>query len=117
MRFLICLLLAGLTGAPLAAGQVEGSRSATEVLERPLLTFDVIEIPGAGVAEGISGDVEILEEESGWTALSSGRSLLDGTKLRVGAGATLIIRFSATERIEFRPAEKERWVILEASRE
>lgn len=85
----------------------------TAALEQPLLTFDVVEIPRAGIAELVSGDVEVLTEEQGWISLTKGTKLADGARLRVGAGAALTIRFSATELAEFRPADKERWVVLD----
>jgi hypothetical protein len=48
--------------------------------------------------------------------LTKGTRLADGTRLRIGVGAALTIRFSASERVEFRPADKERWIVLDAQK-
>lgn len=109
-----CLIgLMGMPSVGCGSGDVSAG-TAAEVLEHPLLTFDVVEIPRAGGVELVSGDVEILTEEQGWMPLTNGARLQDEARLRIGAGAALIIRFSATELVEFRPAGKERWIVLDA---
>jgi len=46
-------------------------------------------------------------------SLTTGATLGDGARLRIGAAAALTIQFSATEQVEFRPADKERWIVLD----
>lgn len=104
--FLIGLLFAGFGVSDLAV------EAKAEALEQPLLTFDVVEIPRTGSADLVAGDVEILMKERGWIQLTKGAKLVDGARLRIGVGAALTVRFSATEQIEFRPADKERWIVL-----
>jgi hypothetical protein len=89
------------------------SQPQTASLEHPLLTFDVVTIPRECVADKVSGEVQILERQRGWVRLMNNARLTDGTKLRIGAGASFTIRFSPAGRAEFSPAETERWVVLE----
>jgi hypothetical protein len=90
------------------------SDQPVERIAHPLLTFEVIDIPAPGKAQGVTGVVELLVPSSGWTALRDGTPLVDGSQLRIDAGARLEVRFSDSQRMEFRPAPAERWVQLRA---
>jgi hypothetical protein len=97
------------------AGDRVVSGPSVERLEPPLLRFDVVDIPAPGSAADVDGAVEVLVPSNGWVAVKVGTPLGDESKIRIGAGAALTVQFSATERIEFRPAPAERWVVLEES--
>ena len=102
---LVALAIASCSG-------VTAAQPAPTGFNQPLLSFDVVGIPRAGVAGEVSGDVEILNSDNAWVRLTKGMPLLDGTKLRIGAGARLTVQFSPSEHMEFRPADEERWIVL-----
>ncbi len=80
--------------------------------EHPILVFAIIDIPMSGTADEVTGNVETLKGQSDWVVVDNGASLGDRQKIRIGAGATLVVRFSQDERIEFRAAPDERWIEL-----
>jgi len=87
-------------------------KDVTLILERPLLVYDVVAVPSPGTVENLSGEAETLTERNGWQQLREGQVLGDEAKLRVAAGAAFVIRFSATEMVQFFSAPEERWVAL-----
>ncbi|WP_116807349.1 hypothetical protein [Steroidobacter cummioxidans] len=121
MRLIYALLVPVVAGCSSTAAKpthedtlpVITSQPTTVSLEHPILTFDVIPIPRECVTDKVSGDVEVLERQRGWVPLTNNVRLTDGSKLRIGAGASFTIRFSPAERVEFSPAEAERWVVLD----
>ena len=106
-------IVLGLLATCVASAQVTGVQTETQVLEEPLLRSEVIEIPKAGLAESVSGKVEVLKDGKEWLLLLDGASLSNGSRVRIDAGASVVVRFSSKDRIEFLAFPKERWVVFQ----
>ena len=87
---------------------VTSSRPATTQAEHPLLTFDVVPIHIAGVAEEIA-----IRRSEGGVPLLKGPEISNGSRLQFAAGSRLRILFPSNERAEIRSSDKERWVVFE----
>ena len=82
-------------------------------LEQPLLTFEVVPIPGTGVAEEVVGDIKVLAGDEGWISLLQGSKVDSGSKVQLGAGSRLRLRFASSESAELKSPGKESWFVFE----
>jgi hypothetical protein len=78
-----------------------------------VIRFDIIEVPASAQIEGVEGAIEFLTTNGRWINIRNGMSVGDGARIRIDAGAKLVLRFSKTEHIEFCPTEEERWIVLQ----
>ena len=89
---------------------------ASPLESEPVLRLDIIEMPNKGKVSTVTGNVERLSRNDRWIAVKSGYRLQHGDQVKVGAGATLIIKFSGKERVEFSAAPRDRWLRFEIAK-
>jgi hypothetical protein len=80
----------------------------------PILRWEIVEAPGNGIIENIAGTVERLTPDAGWVQLTDGEEVPADSRLWIHPDASLVVRFSDSEYIEFNAAPGDRWVMLEA---
>ena len=80
----------------------------------PILHWEIVEAPGKGTIESIAGTAERLTPDAGWVQLADGEEVPTDSRLWIHPDASLVVRFSDSEYIEFNAAPGDRWVMLEA---
>ena len=83
-------------------------------LEHPILYWEVVRVPKPGIVQRLTGAVARLTTDEGWIPLQDGESLPVNCKLWIYSGASMVVRFSESEYIEFNAAPKDRWVEFDA---
>lgn len=101
-----------------AQPKMNATTASTETvqLQQPLLTFEVIPIPGPGVAEEVVGDIKVLVRDEEWVSLIQGSRVDDGSKVQLGAGSRMRLRFASNESAELKSPGRESWLVFELVR-
>jgi hypothetical protein len=115
LLLIFAVLVLGACSTNEQASALTSTSTQTVSLDSALLVFEVVHIPSAGIAESVSGKVQVLHQSTEWLPIVNGSTLSNGSRVHIGVGAALGVRFSPTERIEFLSAPKERWVILDVA--
>jgi hypothetical protein len=89
-------------------------RAETFVLEPiPAIRWEIVQAPGAGTVERVVGSAERLIPDAGWVQLKNGDEIPVDARLWIHTDASLVVRFSNSEYIEFNAAPGDRLVKLD----